>query len=305
MELHDVIARIMELVNQEPRYYAELVRHFISEEGYSWSYWAEKVGQALWILLEEGKIEKVNLKAGELVTSTIWKPYSLYYPTKEPPIGWDKYNKKASKKLLRIGRLSQIGMENAEIYERLVYEAVKALYPDAEKTDFKSPLPDIYVPSLNLIVEATTRFEFPITRNYLLWKYYHLARPFNPDKYYDEAYLNEEKPLKMLVVGPIISKEAWDFVKKGQFDPESGIPQAFQTRVPAIKVIQFPKTSKAHAGWPVFRKYRYYVSWLEEYHRKVYLMPPYKEAKRRLINALRNAIENWKEQEQVLISSKG
>lgn len=297
MELNEVIARVIELVNQEPRYYAELIRIFMKEQGYSWSYWSKLIGEALWVLVEDGRLERRQFTNGELITSTVWQPYSFFFPTDEPPLGWDEYLKRAEKKLQRIGRIAEIGLKNAEMFENLVYRVVKSYYRDAKKTPFKSPLPDIYVPSRNLIVEATTRFEFPITVNYLKWKYYHLAKPF------EYAYFNEDLPLKMLVVAPIVSKEAWDFVSKGQFEPGSGIYQAYAHRIPAIKVIQFPKTSKAHAGWPLFKKYAYYKKWLEELHRKVYVLD-YKEAKRRLSLAIENALKHWERLEEVLISSK-
>lgn len=296
MEMNEIIAEVVELINQEPRYYAELIRIMMAEHGYSWSYWSEKIAKALWILLTEGKIEKRQFTNGELITSTIWQPYSFYFPSDEPPIGWDEYIKRADKKLRRIGRLAEIGLKNAEMFEKLVYEVVKEIYPDAKKTDFKSPLPDIFVPSQNIIVEATTRFEFPITKNYIEWKYYHLAKPF------EYAY-HLDRPLKMLIVGPIVSREAWKFVRKEQFEPGKGIYSAYAYRIPAVKIVQFPKTNKSHAGWPLFRKYAYYKRWLEELHRKVYVIS-YREAKRKLYQALLNAFRHWEIQEKVLISSK-
>lgn len=304
METHEVIARIMELVNQEPRYFRELVRIFRDEEGYTFNYWVERVAEAVTVAILDGRLQRTRVTNGKLFTSTVWTPYSIYTPVDEPPMGWEEYEKRAEDKLRKLSRISDIGYKNAELFEKLVYNVVKKFYPHAVRSPFKSPLPDIYVPGENLIVEATTRFEYPVTRNYVLWKYYHLGVPnqgLMTDRPYDEPYFSE-KPLKMLIVAPIVGKSAWDFLKK-QRDPKEGIPQAVESGMNVIKIIQFPKTDRSHAGWPLFRTYAYYKKWLEEFHRKVYLLS-YRDAEKRLTQAIRNAVNNWKQQEEVLISSR-
>ncbi len=303
MELSEVIAKTVEWINQEPRYYRELVRLLMEETGYSFSHAQELIGQAIWVLTEDDRIQKIDLATGKLTTSTVWTPYSLYIPVKEPPVGWKKYEKLIEKKTYRLKRIAQIGLKNAKDFEELVYRVVKSIYGDAIKTPFTSSYPDVYVPSRKIVVEATTRFEYPITENYLKWKYFHVAVPVEengktrwktlpPDKY------DPENPIKMLVVAPAVGPSAWKFIKNqtkpGVFDI------ARLSGMPLIKVIQFPKTSKSHAGWPLFRKYAYYRKWLEELHRKVYLIS-YRNARRRLKKAIENAFRNWEEQEEILL----
>jgi len=303
MELSEVIARTVEWINTEPRYYRELVRLLMDETGLSFSRAQELIGQAIWVLTEEERIEKINLATGKLTTSTVWTPYSLYIPKAEPPVGWEKYEKLMERKTYRLRRIAQVGLQNARDFEELVYKVVRSIYPDAIKTPFTSSYPDIYVPSRKIVVEATTRFEYPVTENYLKWKYFHVAVPVEengktrwktlpPDEY------DPKDPLKMLVVAPAVGPSAWKFVKN-QTKP-GALDLAYQTGMPLIKVIQFPKTSPAHAGWPLFKKYAYYKKWLEELHRKVYLIS-HRDAQRRLKKAIENAFASWEEQEEVLL----
>jgi len=238
-------------INQEPRYINELIRLYAKETRKHPEEVEEAVLKAIAFVTKAKGFETVEYWTD--IGSIVWNNYKIIY---NPNHMAEDYKKRLEKKIKKIKRISEIGKLNAKMYENAVYRAVKKIYPDAEQSDFNSVMPDVIVRSKKLIFEASARFENPIDYDYVFRKLNRWRA------YFDKEYL-------IVFISPNITKSALDLINKSQKMTDWELDKELILRA---KWIQYPKKSKSHEGFPIFRRYKYYVKYMRDVGRKITLL---------------------------------
>jgi len=263
---NETIRWIFDSLGQEPMYIYEMVRKYAKSKGKKPSEVRKEIFEALGKLIEEGRVDYWQYWTE--VGSEAWEDYKLCFLPHHPD--WNDYEKKLQHKMKRIIKISKIGKINAEKYEKAVYQAVKRLFPDAERTAFNSDKPDVIVKSKKLLFEASARYENPINYNYVVRK----LRRWRA--YYGNDWL-------VIFISPNITSEALRLIRKTQHLTDAGLDREVLLRA---KWIQYPKIKdKAHEGFPIFATYKYYADWIKEVGRKVRIIHYYE-----MVNALEKAL---------------
>lgn len=272
---HETIKWIFDNLAKEPMYIYEMVRRYAKEKGKKPHEVKKEIFEALGKLMEEGRVDYWEYWTD--IGSEVWNDYKLCFLPHHPD--WNNYEKKLRKKMKRIMKISKIGKQNAEMYEKAVYEAVKSLFPDAERTAFNSDKPDVIVKSKKIVFEASIRYENPITYNYVVRKLRRWRAYFGND-------------WLVVFISPKITKEAIRLIRKTQHLTDFSLDREALLRA---KWIQYPKfKDKAHEGFPIFATYRYYAEWIRTVGRKVYILH-YRQMVEDLKKALRVSLRRYLE----------
>lgn len=249
--MDNLIQWCIDKINQEPRYINELIRLYAKETRQHPDDVLEEVRKAISFLIKSKGFKFAEYWTG--IGSIVWNNYKIIYNPEHPA---EDYEKRLNKKVKKIKRISEIGKLNAKMYENAVYTAAKKIYPDAEKSDFNSTMPDVIIKSKKLIFEASARFENPMDYEYVYGKLNRWRA------YYDNDYL-------IVFISPNITKPALELINKSQKMANWELDKELILRA---QWIQYPKRDKTHEGFPIFRKYKYYVKYLRDVGRKVDLL---------------------------------
>jgi len=245
---HDVIKWIFDHVREEPMYVYEIVRKYAREKHLKPEQVKQDVLDSIGYLLEEGRLESVTVWTDP--GSEIWKDYRILFDPYHP--NWNRYKYKIYRKMERVSKVSTVGKQNAEMFEKAVYQAVKRVFPDAKKTAFNSDRPDVIVPSKKILFEASARFENPINQDYVKRKMLRWRTYYGPDWF-------------IVFISPNITKEAMHIIRRSQRVTEHTLDQEKLMR---STWLQYPKKE----GFPIFSSFKYYADVIRKLGRKVALL---------------------------------